>query len=87
MTLLRLMHLALAHPWARLSKGIAPHGAATVITAVIGLTVALGTGLALPSAAWAAEATVRAATRAEPARANFFMYIPLLNANWVDAQT
>jgi len=55
MTLLQLIHLALARPRARLSKGIAPHGAATVITAVIGLTVALGTGLALPSAAWAAE--------------------------------
>lgn len=54
MTLLRLIHLALAHPWAKLSKG-ATTTAATVITTVIGLTVALGTGLALPSAAWAAE--------------------------------
>lgn len=55
MTPLQLIHLALARPRARLSKGIASHGAATVITAVIGLTAALGTGLALPSAAWAAE--------------------------------
>lgn len=55
MTPLRLIRLALTRPRSPGIQGVASPMAATFITAVIGFTVALGAGLTLPSAAWAAE--------------------------------
>ena len=55
MTPLRLIRLALTRPRSPGTQAAASTMAATFITAVIGFTVALGAGLTLPSAAWAAE--------------------------------
>lgn len=55
MTPLRLIHLAPSGWCNDFTKRVTSRMVATAITAVISLTVVLGTGLALPSAAWAGE--------------------------------